>query len=194
MITAKAYLRRRLRLVTLTTAIAVATAAVATVAAAQDSATTRGTTTRGAATRQADPADRVLDRMLRDNATRDAGQDRELDRDPSGRQFDRSTGTGDQAVAPDTRAQRLLPEGSFVVDRPGRVVESGAGALEFVFDADGQGQAAGDPPMLLLPNLNLQALEKAWNADQDRRFRITGRVTEYRGRNHLVLEKVVVLR
>ena len=169
-----------------------ASASLAT--AQQDGAATRAND--NAATRNADPADAVLDRMLRQDARRQReqnGQGNAQDSARSGQQ-DRTTGNGDRAVSPNTQAQRLVPEGTFVVDRPGRVTEGVGGNLEFVFDADGQTTAgAGDPPMVLVPNLNLQAMERAWTADKDRRFRITGRVTEYRGRNHLQLDKVIVL-
>ncbi|MEL7237871.1 MAG: hypothetical protein AAGK78_03345 [Planctomycetota bacterium] len=185
MTTAKGYLRRRARWTILTLA---AIAVISTAAVAQPA----GSSSQPSTTRAADPADAVLDRLLQESATEAEGERLEARRTVD---YDRTTGRGDLAVAPNTTPQRLLPEGSFVVDRPGRVRETTGGNLEFVFDADGQTtDSAGDPPMVLVPNLNLQALEGAWNADTNRRFRITGRVTEYRGRNHLVLEKVVVLR
>lgn len=51
-----------------------------------------------------------------------------------------------------------------------------------------------DPPVLILPNLKLMAMENAVSsANRDLRFRVTGMVTEYRGRNYVLLEKVVVV-
>ena len=47
--------------------------------------------------------------------------------------------------------------------------------------------------MLLIPNLNLMAVERTLEAGASRRFRVTGRVTEYRGRTYLLLEKVIFL-
>ena len=48
--------------------------------------------------------------------------------------------------------------------------------------------------MLILPNLKLMSMESAvTSADRDLRFRVTGMVTEYRGRNYVLLEKVVVV-
>jgi hypothetical protein len=64
-------------------------------------------------------------------------------------------------------------------------------AWEFAFDADGQ--AMQDPPMRVLPNLKLMVMEEAIErAGSDVRFRVSGTLTEYRGRNYLLLEKVIV--
>lgn len=158
-----------------------------------------------------EPADEIMDRLLRGrdattspatspstspSTTRQAPDAVPLDPGRFAGAVDRTSGDGDQVVAPDTPETRLAREGSYVVDRVGRVLPSRDGSgLEFVFDADGQTAAAAvDPPMLLVPNLNLMAVERALEASQDRRFRVTGRVTEYRGRNYLMLEKVIFLR
>ena len=141
----------------------------------------------------ADPADAVLDRLLDRPSTQT--RPRRLDGDRHAGALDRTSGRGDLAVAPNTTPARLVREGTFVIDRVGRVVEDDAGRLIFVFAADGPAAAAsaGDPPMVLVANLNLMALEDALRSDPGRRFRVTGRVTEYRGRNHLILEKVITL-
>ena len=147
-------------------------------------------------TRTTDPADAVLDRLLeQDRPTATAPADRRLDPSEFSGALDRSTGAGTAALAPDTRPQRLIREGSFVVDRIGYVRRAENGQdLVFVFAADGDTPASAvDPSMILLPNLNLMAVESALNGDPNRRFRVTGRVTEYRGRNHLMLDKVIVL-
>lgn len=154
----------------------------------------------GPATRaERDPADEVLERLLPPTTgpRQEADQDgRTLSGDRFAGAIDRSTGQGEAAVAPDTPPQRLIREGTYVINRLGRVRPRGDGeGLEFVFIADGEtGPSAVDPPMVLVPNLNLMAVESAVRDEPDRRFRVTGRVTEYRGRNHLILEKVVVLR
>ena len=95
------------------------------------------------------------------------------------------------AVAPNVKAQSLIREGSYLVDRTGRLTRSNDGSvLEFTFDADGK--AMKDPPVMLLPNLKLMALEGAVKgASHDLKFRITGMVTEYNGRNYILLEKAV---
>ncbi len=152
-------------------------------------------TTRPATTQTQDPADTVLDRLLERERPATGGEAaRTLSgEDYAGRQ-DLASGRGPAAVAPNTPPQRLVREGTYVIDRVGRVRHTNDG-LEFVFASDGvEPAAAGDPPMVLVPNLSLMAVESALRDDPDRRFRVTGRVTEYRGRNHLMLEKVVVLR
>ena len=80
-----------------------------------------------------------------------------------------------------------------VRDRTGRLTRSPDGQLmEFTFDSDGQ--SLQDPPMVILPNLKLMAMENAVSgSSRDLRFRITGQVTEYKGRNYILLEKVVVV-
>ncbi len=136
------------------------------------------------------PADAILDRLLDRPPTADdaAPQSRpatQTQPQPEARRPD---------VAPDVGARRLLREGTFVIDRVGSVRRTDDGALLFTFASDGVGPAAaGDPPMTLVPNLNLMAIESAIRSGTDRRFRVTGRVTEYRGTNHLILEKVIVL-
>ena len=51
-----------------------------------------------------------------------------------------------------------------------------------------------DPPVIILPNLKLMQMESAvGGSNRDLRFRITGMVTEYRSRNYILLEKVVVV-
>ena len=138
------------------------------------------------------PADAILDRLLTPPATR---PQRPLPAGGLSGETNLATGSGPDAVAPDTRPQPLLREGTYVVDRPGYARRTQDGRVEFVFASDGSNpDAAGDPPMVLMPNLNLQALENAADGDPGRRFRVTGRVSEYRGRNHLLLEKVVAVR
>jgi hypothetical protein len=101
--------------------------------------------------------------------------------------------SGRAAVAPGAPQVNVMREGTFVIDRTGRLTRRGEGELpEFTFEADGQ--AMQDPPVLVLPNLKLMAMEDAVAASsRDLRFRITGIVTEYRGRNYVLLEKVVVV-
>jgi hypothetical protein len=96
-------------------------------------------------------------------------------------------------VSPGSPATAVLREGTLVVDRVGRLTRSPDGAqVEFVFDADGQ--RMGDPPVVILPNLKLMAMEQAAaGVNRDLRFRITGMVTEYRSRNYVLLDKVVVM-
>jgi hypothetical protein len=87
----------------------------------------------------------------------------------------------------------VIREGSFIVDRTGRLTKSPDGQqFEFHFESDGR--AMKDPPVVIIPNLKLMAMENAVNgSNRDLKFRITGMVTEYKGRNYILLEKVVVV-
>jgi hypothetical protein len=104
-----------------------------------------------------------------------------------------ATPTTRPGVAPGTPAHSVLREGTLLVDRTGRLARSADGSnIEFVFDSDGT--ALKDPPVIILPNLKLLAMEQAVaGVNRDLRFRITGMVTEYRGRNYVLLDKVVVV-
>ncbi len=99
--------------------------------------------------------------------------------------------TGANAVAPGAPQLPTKREGTFVIDRMGRLARSADGGWEFNFDADGA--AMQDPPMKVLPNLKLMVMEDAIESGGgDLRFRVSGSLTEYRGRNYILLEKVVV--
>jgi hypothetical protein len=97
------------------------------------------------------------------------------------------------AVAPGATSMNVMREGTFLVDRMGRLSRAGDGqAWEFAFEADGR--AMKDPPVVILPNLKLMQMEQAMkSSSRDLRFRITGMVTEYNARNYILLEKVVVV-
>jgi hypothetical protein len=105
----------------------------------------------------------------------------------------RDTTSGPGAVAPGAPSVTVLREGTYLIDRTGRLTHSGDNQqAEFTFDADAQ--AMRDPPVIILPNLKLMQMESAvGGSNRDLRFRITGMVTEYRGRNYILLEKVVVV-
>ena len=100
--------------------------------------------------------------------------------------------TAAKAVAPNAPAVKVMREGSFIVDRVGRLNKSADGSQwELSLEADGKNMQ--DPPLIILPNLNLAAMEQAINgASRDLKFRVTGVLTEYKGRNYILLEKVVV--
>lgn len=132
-------------------------------------------------------ANQMLDQLLQPAATQPV---RPLQPAPQAvPDVDRSTGAN--AVAPGAANMPLLREGSYVVDRTGRLTKAGEG-WEFNFDADGK--AMTDPPLKVLPNLKLVLMEDQLKAtSRDLRFRITGQLTEYRGRNYVMIDKVVVL-
>ena len=100
--------------------------------------------------------------------------------------------TAAKAVAPNAPAVRVLREGSFIVDRLGRLNKS-ADSQQWELSLEADGKNMQDPPLIILPNLNLAAMEQAINgASRDLKFRVTGVLTEYKGRNYILLEKVVV--
>jgi hypothetical protein len=87
-------------------------------------------------------------------------------------------------------SQNLVREGSYIADRVGRLTRTPEGQVEFTFEADGL--ALKDPPMLILPNLKLMIMESmVKNASKDLKFHVSGMVTEYNGRNYILLEQVV---
>ena len=132
-------------------------------------------------------AGQLLDQMLKPNGA----TARPLQPLPDPPAPDRTTGGA--AVAPGAQQMPVIREGSYIVDRTGRLTKSADGQqFEFNFEADGR--AMQDPPVVIIPNLKLMAMENAVNgSNRDLKFRITGMVTEYKGRNYVLLEKVVVV-
>lgn len=125
-----------------------------------------------------------------------------------------------EAAAADEPQPLLRREGDFVVDRPARLVDLADGALAAVFeppaasvdadDAAAPGGVSDDgflagppppepvptlPPMVLQPSRTLNALRAVWaSGSPDARFSLSGRVQQYRGRNHLLLSGFAGLR
>jgi hypothetical protein len=131
-------------------------------------------------------ADQLMNSMLKPPT--DSG--RVLQPLPDPPKVDAATG---RVVAPSPPQPTLMREGSYIVDRVGRLNKTSDGQQwEVTFEADGRTMK--DPPMLILPNLKLAAMEQAvTSASRDVRFRITGMVTEYKGKNYLLLEKVLAI-
>jgi hypothetical protein len=99
--------------------------------------------------------------------------------------------TGPNALPPQAPTLMVLRERSQIFDRVCRLSHSPDGQHEqLTFESDGT--TLEDPPLLVLPNLKLAALEAA-SSDRDARFRVTGTITEYRGRNYILLQKVLVM-
>jgi hypothetical protein len=140
-------------------------------------------------TRPADmPADQLLQQMLRP-ANGPVAQPLQPILNPPA--LDQTTG---KMVVPNSaQPQNLRREGDYIRDRLGRLTKSADGnQMEFTFESDGRTMQ--DPPVVILPNLKLMAMENAVNSsNRDLRFRITGPVTEYKGRNYILLEKVSVV-
>jgi hypothetical protein len=129
----------------------------------------------------------MFGQMLRPPA---AGQARPLQPVPDAPTPDRTSGPG--AVKPNAPPVAMLREGTFVIDRVGRLQRSTDGALhQFVFEADGK--SLREPPLVILPNTKLMLMENSiTGANRDLRFRVSGMITEFRGRNYVLLEKVTV--
>lgn len=92
-------------------------------------------------------------------------------------------------VAPNAPSVALKREGDVIASRVGRVQPgSTAGQMEFAFESDGR--TLQDPPMGLLPNKELARMEQAVKkSGLNLRFRVTGIVTVYHGKNYLLVEK-----
>ena len=145
--------------------------------------TTRPSTDAGDSTNAA-AADQVFDQMLKPTTN----PVRLLEPVSDKPVRDKTSGTG--AIKPNAPPLNTLREGTFVIDRIGRLTHTDNGQAEFTFESDGK--ALRDPPMILLSNLKLMQMEDTLTAvNRDLKFRVTGTVTEYRGRNYLLLERVV---
>src|SRR5262245_18299765 len=134
------------------------------------------------------PASEVLDQMLKPPADAPARPIRPQGTGPA----PNDSTSGAAAVGPGAPQLTVMREGTFLVDRTGRLTRSADGQnWEFTFESDGRSMK--DPPVVILPNLKLMTMEQAVkSANRDLRFRITGMVTEYNGRNYVLLEKIVV--
>ncbi len=95
---------------------------------------------------------------------------------------------GPAAVAPGAPAVKLVREGTHLTQRVGRLNHTADGnTAVFTFDADGA--AMKDPPMIILQNLALEQMESTQvGQSRDTRFRVSGTVTEYKGRNYVLLD------
>ncbi len=111
------------------------------------------------------------------------------------RELERETGplqrrpgrSGDVESARRSRASEdddLMPEGTTLVMRRGSVSRGSTGAWKFVFEADASGLA--DPPMILLPCMTLQRLERHAQTRGNEPILLSGRVFVYEGRNYLL--------
>lgn len=130
-------------------------------------------------------ADDVLKDLLK--PTRSTAQP--LMPEPSGPKTNAATV---RTVSPGGEALNLIREGTYLHDRVGRLTRTTDSQNELTLESDGK--SLKDPPMLILPNLKLQEMEKyIQNTSKDLRFRVTGQITEYNGRNYILLDKVVVV-
>ena len=96
-----------------------------------------------------------------------------------------ATGPSAPAAAEPAQGGRLLREGTFLASRRGRVIKTTGGEWQFHFDTSPENKA--DAPMVLMPCLNLQAIEKlAVRGSEALSFTVSGQVFVYKGRNYLL--------
>ena len=78
-----------------------------------------------------------------------------------------------------------LYEGAFLAGQTGRLVTLEGGATAFIFEPGPNGRAV--PPMALLPCTTLERMEQVRRArETEPRFRVSGQVFLYEGRNYLL--------
>src|SRR5438552_2141302 len=107
-------------------------------------------------------------------------------------QYPQEDTTSKNAVAPKVESKNLVREGSYVIRLVGRLTLTVEGQFEFTLEADWS--TLKDPPMVILPNLKLMAMETLVKTNsRDLKFLMTGMVTEYNGRNYVLMEEVVVM-
>lgn len=163
------------------TLMAIMVMSVATVAFGQ--ATTRPATTQPAG-RTAPSPDELLGSLLAPRPADDVIQ-------PLPGDYSRDN-TASNAVAPSAPVLKLEKEGLIKENRVGRMEKTPDGRWEFRFEADGRPMQ--DPPVLVLESQNLMLMETAMKrASGHLRFRITGMLTVYGGRNYILIDKFVVV-
>lgn len=94
-------------------------------------------------------------------------------------------GTAEPVARAGDHAKMLVPEGTILSSRRGRVVRLAGGELAFSVESDGQ--SGSDPAMILLPSATLQRLEDLilWRGERQV-VEVSGRVTSYGGKNYLM--------
>lgn len=98
----------------------------------------------------------------------------------------------DEGLAPDEPSVPLKHEGDVISQRVVRLQKTPKGDWELHFESDGR--ALQDPPIIALPCRNLMRMQdQQKTAGRNIRFIVTGMLTEYRGRNYLVIEKAQVV-
>ncbi len=104
-------------------------------------------------------------------------------------QEDETIVSGVDASPEGTRKAPLLPDGSLLVDRAGRVVKEGQWWL-FVFESDNESLL--EPPMKLLPCQALERMVRESRGGVDSViFIVTAEVTDFKGENYILPRKVM---
>lgn len=140
----------------------------------------------------------VMDQLLeqrRDSPTIDPIRAPRVDPEPSRVGAPAATVDLDPAivgVAPDAEAPTLLPEGTFIVNRRGRLIRSQDGAhVMFVFEADDA--ESPEAPMILQRCRKLEDMEDYVEQHGDQTvFRLSGQVHTYRNANYLLPTMMVI--
>jgi hypothetical protein len=136
------------------------------------------------------PANASADQMLNEMLAADSKPLPPLAKQPP-LEPDRTSGPA--AVAPGAPRLMVLRENSPINDRLCRLTTVADGQQEQI-ELDSDGSALQDPPLIVLPNLKLMAMEDAAKAaEREQRFRVSGILKEYRGRNYILLDKVVLM-
>ena len=96
-------------------------------------------------------------------------------------------------VAPPRGDQHaIIREGTYLIDRVGRLTKTADGHHELTLESDGS--SLKDPPLIILPNLNLGLMETELRRNsRDLKFRVSGLITEYNHRNYMLVEKMIVV-
>jgi hypothetical protein len=167
--------------------VAVLILIVGSYARAEDTPTTQPASP---TTRPADmPADQLLQQMLRPQSQGPRVKPLQPILNPP--VLDQTTGKN---VVPGSALPiNLKREGDYIRERIGRLTPSADGTqMELTFESDGRTMQ--DPPIIVLPNLKLMSMEEQLkSAGRDLQFRVTGMLTEYKGRNYILLERVSVV-
>ena len=87
----------------------------------------------------------------------------------------------------DAQGQPLLLEGTFLVERPGRLVRED-GRPKFIFHPDASSSAT--RTIEIVPNQLLEAMERETDAGFSE-FVVSAEVTRYKGSNYLILRKIL---
>jgi hypothetical protein len=136
------------------------------------------------------PANASADQMLNEMLAADAKPLPPLPK-ASPPEADRTSGPA--AVAPSAPRLMLLQENSPINDRICRLSPTADGQQQQLM-LDSDGAAMDDPPLIVLPNLKLISMEDAAKGkEREQRFRVSGILMEYRGRNYILLDKVVLV-
>lgn len=97
-----------------------------------------------------------------------------------------------EPVSPSEELEPLLPEGAYLVDRAGRLVKR---ENWWTFVHEDQGRVVRSRPLRVLPSQLLETMEYASaEGTGDIVFLVSGEITEFHGRNYLLLRKVLIRR